>query len=217
MMPSPSSPAGGKAVSGELPLLPNGSADLYALISVPPQASAERIRARVGELYSEALANADHRDIRKRHYYDNLLDLLPRCYDILLNESMRPLYDEYLGRVKTDSSLPDFEEFLKQEGTRRPRHENRDGLLEIRDEDKAPGGLTEAGSTVPVYELPVQNTARQSVSTLAPLLGVVAFVAVLILMRGVFRMSLPLAIGTAIAAAAVTGVSLHFLLSRRAA
>ncbi len=72
-----------------------GWPDYYALLREPREAGTEALRLSINALYAHAGANRDHRDIRRRFYYQMLQEkVLPEARRILLDESARRSYDE---------------------------------------------------------------------------------------------------------------------------
>jgi len=148
--PAPASPPPSGRVE---PLRPAGAADaagspagpevldLYAVLGIAPDLPIPAVRARVGELYNEALANAEHRDLRKRRHYDRMLELLPRCYDILLDEQKRALYDAYLVQARAGLAQVDFDTYMAQvSGKVAFDLRSREGLMAVRQSDPAEPG-----------------------------------------------------------------------------
>ena len=71
--------------------------DLYALLDVPRDADAALLRKRIAQLYLEAQENLDHRNFRRRFYYQELFEVfLPQAHHILLNEKRRAEYNVQL-------------------------------------------------------------------------------------------------------------------------
>jgi hypothetical protein len=71
--------------------------DLYDLLDVSPGSDVAAIRKRITSLYIEAQNNLDHRNFRKRFYYQELFETyLPQAHYLLLNEARRAIYDGQL-------------------------------------------------------------------------------------------------------------------------
>lgn len=71
--------------------------DLYDLLDLPPGSDVAAIRKRITTLYIEAQNNLDHRNFRKRFYYQELFETyLPQAHHLLLNDARRAEYHEQL-------------------------------------------------------------------------------------------------------------------------
>ena len=88
--------------------------DFYALLGVSPQADSTTIRKRIGEAYSEATANIDHRDLNRRHYFQTMVEqVLPQCRRVLLDPTMRSRYDEENARhAASEPGALDYVSFM---------------------------------------------------------------------------------------------------------
>lgn len=72
-----------------------GWPDFYALLREPREADAEALRLSINALYAHAGANRDHRDLRRRFYFQMLQEkVLPEARRVLLDEAARRAYDE---------------------------------------------------------------------------------------------------------------------------
>lgn len=91
-----------------------GWLDFYALLGVNPQAEGAVVRKRIGEAYSEATANIDHRDLNRRHYFQTMVEqVLPQCRRVLLDPTLRSRYDEENARhAAGDASALDYVSFM---------------------------------------------------------------------------------------------------------
>ncbi len=68
--------------------------DFYALLEVPVDADEATLRRRIGRVYSDASANAEHRDLQKRMWYQSLIEhVLPQARRVLLDAAWRAKYD----------------------------------------------------------------------------------------------------------------------------
>jgi hypothetical protein len=71
--------------------------DLYDLLDMSPNSDVAAIRKRITSLYIEAQNNLEHRNFRKRFYYQELFETyLPQAHHLLLNEARRATYDGQL-------------------------------------------------------------------------------------------------------------------------
>lgn len=88
--------------------------DFYALLDVPVNADEDTIRKRIGKVYSEAAANADHRDLSRRHYFQALVErVLPQCRRVLLDPEWRAKYDrQHILHSRNDPSAQDYVAFI---------------------------------------------------------------------------------------------------------
>ncbi|RYX85728.1 hypothetical protein EON83_05160 [bacterium] len=116
--------------------LPDGTVDFYTLIGKAPDAASEEIRQRIQALYSEATANRDNRNLKKRREYQTLLELLPPARAALLEAPKRARYDEFLTKAKAGSPPTDFETFINDLMGFNEQMEEKTGLLATK--DKAP-------------------------------------------------------------------------------
>lgn len=190
-------------------MLPNlDSNNLYTALGLERTASEAIIREQIGALYREALANAEHRELRMRHYYEKMLEVLPRGYNVLLDTGKRARHDAYLDACDGgfDGS---FERYLQQSGQDDDyRLREREGLLEVRagsadflvspsrpatDNADAPQEIAATGNLLPPQAVP----AAVGTSLLA-----------LVIARGVLQW--PLFAGLVLAAAIAAGLLLYF-------
>jgi hypothetical protein len=71
--------------------------DLYDLLDLPPGSDVATTRKRITTLYIEAQNNLDHRNFRKRFYYQELFETyLPQAHHLLLNDARRAEYHKQL-------------------------------------------------------------------------------------------------------------------------
>lgn len=118
--------------------LPDNTIDFYTLLGESPSASTEELRLKIGAIYSEAQANRDHRNLKKRNEYKTLLDLLPAARVALLEAPKRARYDEFLAEARQGSAPLDFETFINDlMGFNEPMEENT-GLLGVQDKPAEP-------------------------------------------------------------------------------
>lgn len=88
--------------------------DFYALLEVPVDADEATIRRRIGRVYTDASANAEHRDLQKRMWYQSLCEqVLPQARRVLLDAGWRAKYDrQHILHSIGDSSAQPFVAFI---------------------------------------------------------------------------------------------------------
>lgn len=91
-----------------------GWPDFYALLREAQGADAEALRLSINALYAHAGANRDHRDLRRRFYYQMLQEkVLPEARRVLLDENARQAYDEQWSlHLANDPTAVSYERFL---------------------------------------------------------------------------------------------------------
>ena len=98
----------------------NGFVDYYELIHQEPDATITSLRSAINDLYNEAQANRDHRNLNKRRSYQELLDLLPQAREFLLEDDIRHQYNIYREEALNGIAKQNFEDWktetLKKEG-----------------------------------------------------------------------------------------------------
>ena len=68
--------------------------DFYALLETTSDADSPTLRRQINWLYDRAQQNTDHRELKRRFYYQLLLQkVLPQCRRILLDSEARKSYD----------------------------------------------------------------------------------------------------------------------------
>lgn len=71
--------------------------NLYSILEVSPDAEDDAIRRRINDLFIEARSNLDHRNFRRRFYYQELYEVhLPQARLHLLDPERRNSYDQSL-------------------------------------------------------------------------------------------------------------------------
>ncbi len=113
--------------------LPDGTVDFYTLVNKAPDTDAETLRLRIQALYSEATANRDNRNLKKRREYQTLLELLPPARAALLDPAKRARYDEFLAQARVGASPTDFETFINDLMGFNDEMEEKTGLLATKD------------------------------------------------------------------------------------
>ncbi|MBV9864388.1 MAG: hypothetical protein JO316_03510 [Abitibacteriaceae bacterium] len=93
---------------------PDGFVDYYQLLGVSSNTDSEQLQTRINELYSEAQANRNHRQMEKRREYETLLEMLPQARNILLDDDKRARYDAYATQVQRGIATTSFATFLSQ-------------------------------------------------------------------------------------------------------
>ncbi len=88
--------------------------DFYALLEVPVDADETTIRRRIGRVYTDASANAEHRDLQKRMWYQSLCEqVLPQARHVLLDAGWRAKYDrQHILHSIGDSSAQPYVAFI---------------------------------------------------------------------------------------------------------
>lgn len=129
--------------------LPDGTVDFYTLIGKTPDAESEDIRLRIQALYSEATANRDNRNLKKRREYQTLLELLPPARAALLEAPKRARYDEFLAKAKGGAAPTDFETFINDLMGFNDQMEEKTGLIGIKERPDEPRATVIKTTDVP--------------------------------------------------------------------
>jgi hypothetical protein len=83
--------------------VPVNFVDLYEVLQVPPETQASIIRKRIMELYLEAQKNLDHRNNKKRLFFNQMFEVhLPQARYLLLDPKRRATYDGHLHIFRED-------------------------------------------------------------------------------------------------------------------
>jgi multidrug efflux pump subunit AcrB len=183
----------------------DGFIDYYELIHEEPHATITRLRSTINDLYNEAQANRDHRNLNKRRSYQQMLDLLPQAREFLLDEDNRHQYNIYRDESLDGVAKQSFEEWkaatLKREG-----EEEDNTVLGVQEEQQRLRGQEVRAQVlkVPKDKQPTSRVAvdneKDKISTVSSSsqLGMAAtaciFFAVLIIAKVLFHSSLPKAI-----------------------
>lgn len=112
---------------------PDGFVDYYQLLGVSSNTDSEQLQTRINELYSEAQANRNHRQMEKRREYETLLEMLPQARNILLDDDKRSRYDAYATQVQRGIATTDFSTFVSQLGNRSVADPDRVDVLGVAD------------------------------------------------------------------------------------
>jgi len=148
---------------------PDGFVDYYQLLGVAPDATTTRIRGQVNDLYTEAQANRDHRNLNKRREYQLLLELLPQAREILLDDNRRARYDAYIDEINRGTASISFEdlvlELTSKDAVASPEKSNilgvREGEREAA-EAKAGSKKADAAARQPRLSSKAENSLRGS-------------------------------------------------------
>ncbi|BCM90111.1 hypothetical protein IAD21_01962 [Abditibacteriota bacterium] len=144
--------------------LPDGTVDFYTLIGKTSDAESEDIRLRIQALYSEATANRDNRNLKKRREYQTLLELLPPARAALLEAPKRAKYDEFLGKAKSGAAPTDFETFINDLMGFNEQMEEKTGLLATKDKAEPRASVIKT----PDASTSTNRTTSSSASTSRP-------------------------------------------------
>lgn len=94
--------------SGEMTII-DKNVDLYSVLEIAPESDAETVRQRINDLFAEAQKNIDHRNFRRRFYYQELFEVhLPQARFHLLDETRRRDYDISV-KLKLPAASPNIE------------------------------------------------------------------------------------------------------------
>lgn len=182
----------------------DGFVDFYELIHEEPDASVARLRSTISDLYKEAQANRDHRNLNKRRIYQELLDLLPQAREILLQEDVRHHYNIYREEALDGIAKQDFDDWkaatlqkededdgsevlgVQEEHQRLRGQEVRAKVLKVsKDHPKSRVAIDEPRETRPTASVPItQGLGASSI----------VFFAVLVIVKVLFRSTWPIAI-----------------------
>lgn len=111
----------------------SGFVDFYEVLGVSSTAGDDELRTRINDLYNEAQANRNHRQIEKRREYETLLELLPQARNVLLEPSKRERYDTYAAQVARGAPGPDFKTFMTQLSAKTAADPDRVDVLGVAD------------------------------------------------------------------------------------
>ena len=109
--------------------------DFYALLGTTPEADSKTLRRQINLLYDRADSNNDHRELKKRFYFQLLSHkVLPQCRRILLDATAREAYDEQRQlHVLGASDALTYTQFM---GRLRRTHENIASGLSLLDQEE---------------------------------------------------------------------------------
>ena len=109
--------------------------DFYALLETTHEADSKTLRRQINLLYDRADSNHDHRELKKRLYFQLLSHkVLPQCRRLLLDETAREAYDQQRQlHVLGASDALTYTQFM---GRLRRTHENIASGLNLLDEEE---------------------------------------------------------------------------------
>ncbi len=151
--------------------LSDGTVDFYTLIGKTPEADSEDIRLRIQALYSEATANRDNRNLKKRREYQTLLELLPPARAALLEAPKRARYDDFLAKAKSGAAPTDFETFINDLMGFNDQMEEKTGLLATKEKVEPRASVLEvpvSKTTTPSRPTSPTSSSRPTTPTTSP-------------------------------------------------
>ena len=204
----------------------DGFVDFYELLAVGPDATVTRIRTTINALYNEAQSNRDHRNLNRRREYQTLLQLLPQAREMLLDEKIRPRYDEFREEALRGAASITFEDWtrsLTEEANAKTGHSS---VLGVHKDERNEGTHIATASVKKVGPKPVSrvvveadNRSSSSSSARASLLGslitVVIFFVLFVVLRRALHLDLSLALLISCVAAIVAWFVTHKKSPRR--
>lgn len=189
---------------------PNGFIDFYQMLGVSPDTPTDAIRSRVNELYAEAQANRDHRNLNKRKEYQSLLEYLPHARTALLDTDKRAQYDAYAVETSAGAPAQTFEAFMGDLSGAAAPDADRTDVLGVQDGSSATSAATTRKTPTASTPRPRQtvgsSAAKQSLTGTAISVGV--FFVLLIVLNLVLH-NLPMAVLIAAVVGAVTWFLTH--------
>jgi len=197
----------------------DGFVDYYELIHQEPDATITSLRSAINDLYNEAQANRDHRNLNKRRTYQELLDLLPQAREFLLEDDIRHQYNIYREESLNGIAKQSFEDWkvlaLKKEG-----EEEASSVLGVQEEQQRLRGQEVRAQVLKVPKQPKSRVVvdketsevpqATSSSTLGAAASACVFFAVLIIAKVLLKTTLPVAILSAAILAILVWLGAHF-------
>ncbi len=107
-------PAGASSLGSATFGAANDFVDFYQMLEQPRDTPTINLRSRINEMYAEAQANRDHRNVERRRQYAHLLQWIPQARAVLLHEGKRAKYDVYAARAKSGGANENFRAFLEE-------------------------------------------------------------------------------------------------------
>jgi len=195
---------------------PDGFVDYYQLIDAAPDATTTRLRGQINDLYTEAQANRDHRNLNKRREYQLLLELLPQARTILLDDDSRARYDAYADENRRGTVTLSFED-LVHELTSKDAHVSpeKSNILGLRENSREPGREEAAEAKAAARRaMPRQQLSNSAETSLrGSAMSVITFalvVAIMLFLKA--DMSLAILVGSGVAL--VVWVLTHFVFNK---
>lgn len=183
----------------------NGFVDYYELIHEDPESTVTRLRTAINNLYNEAQANRDHRNLNKRRSYQTLLQYLPEARELLLDEDIRHKYNIYREESLDGIAKQSFDEWKKATLNKGDDMEHA-SLLGVQEEQQRLRGqevraqvLTVPKEKTPRSRVAVDENASKPTSATPPALmgsalSAIVFFVVLVLVKFILHRSFPTAI-----------------------
>ena len=156
--------------------LENGTIDFYTLLGEAPDASADTLRSKIGEIYNYASANRDHRNLNKRREFQALLELLPAARTALLEPPKRARYDDYLAAARADTAETDFETFMNNLLGTSELDADKTSLLGVQDKQKSAQSEPRprvVKAPAPPVAAPTPPPASASATPMTPIFGAI--------------------------------------------
>ena len=136
--------------------------DFYALLETEPQADTPTLRRQINLLYDRAQQNTDHREMKRRFYFQLLLQkVLPQCRRILLDSEARKAYDtQWQLHALGASDAISYQTFIKR---MRQTHEKVvTGLSAVDDDEIAMLPAVAVSEDCMAAEIPTQITPEEN-------------------------------------------------------
>lgn len=198
----------------------DGFVDYYELIHEEPDATITRLRSTINDLYNEAQANRDHRNLNKRRGYQEMLDLLPQAREFLLEDEIRHQYNVYREEALDGIAKQSFTDW-KAATLKKEDEEEGNAVLGVQEEQQRLRGqdvraqvLKVSKDKQPKSRVVVDgdsgDTPATSPSSLGSLASVCIFFAVLIIAKVLFHSSLSVAIFIAAILAIIVWLAAYF-------
>jgi hypothetical protein len=198
----------------------DGFVDFYELIHEDPEATITRLRTTINDLYNEAQANRDHRNLNKRRGYQEMLDLLPQARELLLDEDTRHKYNIYREEALNGIAKQSFEDW-KKETLATGQDSGNESVLGVQEEQQRLRGqevraqvLKVSKDKPPRSRVEVDGTEEPPAPTPPAMLGsaisCIVFFAVLVLAKVLFQTSFSAAILIGAILAIIVWLVTHF-------
>ena len=198
----------------------DGFVDYYELIHQEPDATITALRSAINDLYNEAQANRDHRNLNKRRSYQELLDILPQAREFLLEDDIRHKYNIYREESLNGIAKQNFEDW-KAETLKKESEAESSAVLGVQEEQQRLRGQEVRAQVLkvpkkkePKSRVVVDQEANEvsaaSNSTLGSAASAAVFFAVLIIAKVLLHSSLLVSIVIAAILAAIVWLGAHF-------